>query len=197
MENKNNAVWFGLLIILIGFSRHLPLDYPELFNFSPVLAIFLVSGIFLKGWFAWAAPLFGVIISDIILSKTYDHGFFEPFMIASLLSYVTIFYFAQRFVRKKNLYSIALSSIGASLFFHCVTCSFSWLANPFYPKNPSGLIQAIFLGETGYAPAYLFLRNSIFSTLFFSLCLTWFASFLIVKTKSEDRVLVANSNPRE
>ena len=35
-------------VIVIGVSRHIPLSHPSLYNFSPVLAIFLVSGAFLK-----------------------------------------------------------------------------------------------------------------------------------------------------
>ena len=44
----------------------------------------------------------------------------------------------------------------------------AWLINPAYAKTISGFWQAQFLGEPGYAPAYLFLRNSIVSTILFS-----------------------------
>ena len=36
------------LILIIGFSRHLPLSHPEWLNFSPVLSLFLLSGAI--GW---------------------------------------------------------------------------------------------------------------------------------------------------
>ena len=63
--------------------------------------------------------------------------------------------------------------MSAPVLFHVITCSLAWAVNPAYVKSLSGLIQAIFIGEPGYAPSYLFLRNSIFGTLFFSLSFRW------------------------
>jgi hypothetical protein len=42
------------------------------------------------------------------------------------------------------------------------------LYNPVYPKSIVGLWQALTLGEPGYPPAYLFLRNSLLSDLLFT-----------------------------
>ena len=113
-----------LVFILVGFSRHLPLSHPELYNFSPVLAMFFVSGIYFRG-------LIRTLIAGGILS---------------------------------------------AFIFHLLTCGLAWWTNPFYAKNLSGFVQAQFIGETGYAPAYLFLRNSLLSSVLFSLLLGWLAS---------------------
>ncbi|MFL2937857.1 MAG: DUF6580 family putative transport protein [Opitutales bacterium] len=66
-------------VLLIGFSRHIPLSYPSLYNFSPVLAIFLISGAFLKGKASWAAPMTAVLISDLLINPSYGASLLEPF----------------------------------------------------------------------------------------------------------------------
>jgi hypothetical protein len=62
------------------------------------------------------------------------------------------------------------------------------LINPAYAKTISGFWQAQFLGEPGYAPAYLFLRNSIVSTILFSGVFSW----IFIKNK-EKRFLVGKT----
>ncbi|HBJ60612.1 MAG TPA: hypothetical protein DDY76_02650 [Opitutae bacterium] len=74
----------------------------------------------------------------------------------------------------------------SALLFHSLSCSFAWWTNPFYAKNLTGLIQALTLGEPGYAPAYLFLRNSILSSIFFSVLFHWVATYELKKFKSEE-----------
>ena len=51
----------------------------------------------------------------------------------------------------------------------------SWWINPVYDKSIYGLIKAIVWGEPGYAPSYLFLRNSVLSSLLFSVIFAWLA----------------------
>lgn len=38
---KSPQLWLVILIIAVGWSRYLPLSHPELFNFTPVIALFL------------------------------------------------------------------------------------------------------------------------------------------------------------
>ena len=71
IKENNTAILFGCLLIVIGISRHLPIDYPNLLNFSPVIAIFLVGGAYLSGKFSWFIPLIAVIVSDLTLNPGY------------------------------------------------------------------------------------------------------------------------------
>ncbi len=185
IKENNTAILFGCLLIVIGISRHLPIDYPNLLNFSPVLAIFLVGGAYLRGRFTWIIPLIAVIVSDLTLNPGYGVGLFEPFMIITLSSYLLIFFFGRTMGNKCSISKIFGAGIFSALFFHIATCTFAWVVNPFYLKSLSGWWQAIFIGEYGYAPSYLFLRNSILSTSFFSVFLAIFAR-LIDKKKSTE-----------
>ncbi|MDA8775070.1 hypothetical protein N9N13_05000, partial [Opitutales bacterium] len=58
-----SQLWFVILIIAAGWSRYLPLSHPELFNFTPVLALFFISGAYVKGHLSWIGPVVAVIAS--------------------------------------------------------------------------------------------------------------------------------------
>lgn len=177
--NRKSIFWFGLVFLVIGFSRYLPLDHPNLFNFSPVLAIFLISGAYLKNKISWALPIGAIICTDFLLNPNYGVNFLEPFMIITLFSYSLIFLLGKKMGNQSSMVRIFSASIASALIFHILTCSFSWLANPAYAKSFSGWFQALVFGEPGYAPSYLFLRNSILSTSLFAISLSLLARFLL------------------
>ncbi|MAL86672.1 MAG: hypothetical protein CMI23_10010 [Opitutae bacterium] len=171
-----STLWVFLLVVLVGWSRYLPFSYPELYNFSPVLALFLVSGCLIKSRLGWFAPVLAVLISDFFLNPRYGANFFELFSLVTLGVYVVIFLLGKS-LKRPSLPSLLGGSILSALLFHIVTCSFSWVMNNAYTKNFAGFWQAQIWGEPGYAPSYLFLRNSIFSTILFTLL------FLLVFSK--------------
>ena len=167
---------FACLLVLLGLSRHIPLEYPQLFNFTPALAIFLISGAYLKGHLAWVTPMLSVILTDFALSHNYGLSLFEPFMLSTLLSYSLIFCFGKYTGANRNPLSSALHGAVAGLVFHLITCLFAWWVNPAYTKSLLGLYHATIFGEPGYAPAYLFLRNSMLSTILFTTILAYAAN---------------------
>jgi hypothetical protein len=174
-------------VLLIGFSRHIPLSYPSLYNFSPVLAIFLISGAFLKGKASWVAPMTAVLISDLLINPSYGASLLEPFSLITLLSYGIIFALGNQVGPKTGVLRFSFGyGLCSALVFHAITCGFAWWINPFYAKSAAGFLQALTLGEPGYAPAYLFLRNSIMSTIFFSILFYWVASYDSKKSKREE-----------
>ena len=185
--------WFAALLIIIGFSRHLPLDYPNLLNFSPVLAIFLISGSYIKGKFSLFIPVIAVIISDLSLRDNYSTNIIEPFMAVTLASYLLIFFLGRIMSGSHSSLKITGTSMLSALAFHVITCSFAWIVNPVYTKSLTGLLQSIFIGEAGYAPSYLFLRNSMLSTAIFSLVLAYIASS-IAQSQTKDHKIVSPSD---
>ncbi len=181
---RRKILFFFSLIVLVGLSRHLPLEFSQFHNFSPVLAIFLISGSHLKGSWSWMAPVTAVIASDLILSSNYDQALLEPFMLATLAAYALVFLLGKGIGSKSDFLIVSLGGLGSALLFHLVTCSFAWWMNPYYPKNPSGLLQAVTVGEPGFTPAYLFLRNSMLSTFFFTIVFAWIANRTLPKKES-------------
>lgn len=187
-DKPHGQTWILLAaVLLIGFSRHIPLSYPSLYNFSPVLAIFLISGAFLKGKASWATPMVAVLVSDLLINPSYGASLLEPFSLITILSYGIIFALGKKVIAKTGVLKFSFGyGLCSALVFHALTCGFAWWINPFYAKNAAGYIQALTLGEPGYAPAYLFLRNSIMSTIFFSVLFYWVASYDSNKSKREE-----------
>lgn len=175
------------LILFVGFSRYIPLEHANLFNFSPVLAIFLFCGAYLRGIWSWAVPITATLLSDMILNPNYGLNFFEPFMLITLGSYLAIWVFGKKLGNNKNLVMWMGSSVFSALFFYITTSSFAWMANPAYTKSVHGLIQALTIGEPGFAPAYLFLRNSLLSTVFFSIVFRYTYLWLVLQSAREKK----------
>ena len=172
---KSPLFLFGLLVI-IGFSRYLPLDHSDFLNFSPTLAIFLIAGAYLRGIWSWFAPLCAVFVSDLFLNATYGMNWLEPYMIITCLSYLLILGMGKWIGPTQKLSYLAGGAICSALLFHIITCSFAWFVNPAYAKSVGGLFQAWTLGEPGFTPAYMFLKNSVLSTVLFSFFLRWIIS---------------------
>ena len=163
------------LLLVIGLSRHLPLSQPEWSNFSPVLAIILLSGASLRGGLSWLTPLCAVLVTDLFINPSYGASLLEPFMLVTLFSYLLVYLLGKRFRKSKSLVSLVGGGILGALLFHILTCGFAWLANPAYAKSVGGFVQALTLGEPGFPPAYLFLRNSLASAILFTAAIGWFA----------------------
>ena len=163
------------LILIIGFSRHLPLSHPEWLNFSPVLSLFLLSGAMLRGTWSWIAPICAVFVTDLVLNPSYEVSLLEPFMLATSFSYLLVFLLGKSLVKTKNLGLLVGGGIAGALVFHVITCSFAWWSNPAYAKSLNGLIQAITVGQPGFPPAYLFLRNTVGSSILFTSAIGWIA----------------------
>jgi hypothetical protein len=183
---KTPQLWFVILIIAVGWSRYLPLSHPELFNFTPVLALFFISGVFLKGHWSWIGPVSAVVVSDLILNPSYGANLFETFTLISLVVYIGIFALGKSIGKSPRAFPLFTGALASALVFHVITCGFAWLVNPAYVKTVAGFWQAQFLGEPGYAPAYLFLRNSVLSTLLFTGIFYWvFEKNMKEKIKTE------------
>ena len=187
--HQNQLRFVGLLLV-IGLSRHIPLSYPELSNFSPILALVLLSGASLRGYWSWVTPLCAVLVTDLIINPSYGLSLLEPFMLVTLLSYFLIFLLGKKLSSTRSLGKLIGGGIAGALLFHFITCGFAWLGNPAYAKSASGFLQALTIGEPGFAPAYLFLRNTLVSTILFTAALGWIA--LRIKAP----VSPAISNPR-
>lgn len=177
------------IILLVGFSRYLPIDHPLLFNFSPVLAIFLFCGAYIKGSFSWLAPVIAIFLSDLFLNPSYGKNFLEPYMLTTISCYVLVWILGHKIGNRSKLTNWLGGAILSAVLFHLITCTFSWILNPAYAKTTSGLLQSIIIGEPGFAPSYLFLRNSILSTIFFSVCFRWFHLWLTQFSLSQTAIV--------
>ena len=145
------------LILILAFARLIP--HPP--NFTPIIAVALISGYFLKNInLSLLILLVAMLLSDLFI------GFYENiiFVYASLLLITFIFHKISNKINFKNLF---IYGFGASFIFFLVSNFGVWvLGSPgvydiAYEKNLNGLIEC-------YILAIPFFGNTFFSTLIFA-----------------------------
>tara|TARA_B100000767_G_C19760609_1_gene534990 strand:+ start:2235 stop:2753 length:519 start_codon:yes stop_codon:yes gene_type:complete len=162
--NKNDNFAISL-ILLLAFSRMIP--HPP--NFTPIIAVAIMSGYFFKNL---NLSLFVLVIS-MILSDIFI-GFYNNliFVYSPLILITIIFFKISNMINLKNLF--LLSFLG-SLIFYLISNFGVWAAGNLYEKNLNGLIEC-------YLLAIPFFKNTILSTLIFSYS-AYLANYFYEKTK--------------
>jgi len=145
------------LIVILAFARLIP--HPP--NFTPIIAVAIISGYFFKNFSLSALTLLvAMLISDLFI------GFYENiiFVYASLLLITFIFHKISNKINFKNLFIYGFA--GSAIFFVVSNFGVWALGSPgvydiAYEKSLSGLIQC-------YILAIPFFGNTFISTLIFS-----------------------------
>ena len=137
-------------------------------NFAPLSAIALCGAIFFPRRFAFVLPIGALFLSDIVLDLHYSVSVFS---IESLSRYVALALvaglgFALR--SKPSGGRVLGASVAGSTVFYILTNTGSWLLAPEYVKNFAGWLQALTVGLPGFAPTYVFFRNTLVSDLLFT-----------------------------
>jgi len=161
MKNKTLII---LLIILIGaFSRIIP--HPP--NFTAIGAISILGGLYFnKKHLAFIIPITAMILSDFILG-------YKP-IISVYIAFLLIIPIGINIRKRLTHTSIFKASIYASILFFLITNFTSWLYNPMYPQNLSGLIMS-------YTAGIPFLMNTLLGNLFF--CFSLFGLYELISKK--------------
>ena len=156
MASRKEIFPIGLILIL-ALARLIP--HPP--NFTPVIAVAILSGYFFKNLnFSLIILLIAMLISDLFI------GFYENvfFVYASLLLITFIFHKISKKINFKNLF---VFSFAGSLIFFIISNFGVWilgspgLDNLPYDKNLNGLIEC-------YILAIPFFGNTFLSTVIFS-----------------------------
>ncbi len=183
----------GLLLIIVAiFYRVLyalagaPAEWA---NFSPLAAIILCAGAYLRPRAAFVIPLAIVLLSDLLLNAHYQVPLFDPRMLPGYFSFGLILllgFWISKQQHYKVLYTL-VGSLAASVLFYLITNTADWwfeasgpLAVAPYPRTAAGLYQALTAGHPGFPPTVLFFRNTLLSDLTFTILflLSWTLSSL-------------------
>ncbi|MCX7926547.1 MAG: hypothetical protein N2606_00175 [Candidatus Omnitrophica bacterium] len=162
----------ALILILIGVFLRL---IPHTPNFTPVAAVALFSGAFMKRRTAILIPLSLMVISDLIL------GLHEV-VLFTWGSFIIITLLGAFLKEKKTLLLITAYSIVSSLIFFLITNLGVWLAG-WYPPTFNGLI-------TCYIMALPFLREFTVSTVLYSFIFFKVYEFLAYTVRRKNQLSV-------
>jgi hypothetical protein len=159
-HEKQNTLKFVLVLILVAaFSRIIP--HPH--NFTPVGGIAVFGSYFLgrKIW-AFLVPLFSLWLSDLFINNIiypiqypqYFEGFtlFGSYWVYG--SFLLMIPIAWGLLSTFTLPRLALTGFSTASLFFLVTNFGSWLNNPIYPQNFSGLL-------TSYVAGLPFFQNTL------------------------------------
>ena len=140
----------AISLILVGILLRF---MPHAYNFTPVAAIALFSGVYLKRKYAIIVPLVLMAVSDLFIGMHNVVIFtWGSFILAALIGIL---------IRKnKSAARILGGSLAASLVFFIVSNFGVWLMG-WYPQNLKGLVDC-------YVMALPFLRDFTVSTLVYS-----------------------------
>ena len=144
------------LVFTMIFAGALMRLIPHWPNFTPIAAIALFGGTFLKRKdLAFLIPVAAMLFSDLIIG-------FHSTMLPVYLSFIAIVGFGLILQKRLTLINTFTASLAASVLFFLVTNFASWSSGMMpYPMNAGGLIQA-------YIAGLPFLFNGVLGDLFYT-----------------------------
>lgn len=143
--------------------------FPFLPNFTPIAAIALFAGTYLKRKeLAFAVPFSALLISDLFIG-------FHQTMIAVYVGFAITVMLGFYLRRNMKVQNVVLASLASSVIFYLITNFAVWVSGMVgYPFTIEGLMQS-------YVAAIPFFRNSLFGDLFYNGVL--FGSFYLISLR--------------
>lgn len=139
-------------------------------NFAPLAAIALCSAAYLPNKYKFSVPLLTLFVSDVIINLSYGAPIFDSQILVRYVALVLIAFIGLLLRNRASLKTLLPASIAGSTLFYLITNTFSWLSDPGYAKDLTGLIQSLTVGLPQYSatPTWLFFRNSLVSDAIFT-----------------------------
>ncbi len=163
------------LIMLAILGRFLPWLVPQLGNFTPVAAVALFAGCYLKNQkLALWVPLVAMLVSDAVL------GFHSLIPLVYGCLALTV-YFGMQLQKRTSAGRVLGFALASSVMFFVITNFAVWLEGSMYPMTATGL-QACFIA------AIPFWRNELLGTLCYSAAL--FGGYALLKARYTNAVVV-------
>lgn len=168
------AVAYRLLPVLLGLTLQQPEWLP---NFSPMAALCLCGAAFLPRRLAIAVPLVALLGTDLVLNAHYGFPLFTIEFLGKTIAFAAVAALGWQLRKNTRPGAILPAVLGGSLFFYLATNTASWLYEPGYAKSAAGWLQALTTGLPGYAPTWVFYRNTLAGDLLFTAlflaCMHW------------------------
>ena len=139
-----------LIIVTLGIFSRVIVHTP---NFTPVLSLAFLAGMYLKGRQAILVPLALMVVSDLIIG-------YYPLIGLTWGSIILISLLGLWLKEKKSMVTVLGGSIASAVIFFIVTNFASWLT--LYPHTLDGLRQC-------YILAIPFFRSTLLSTVAYSI----------------------------
>lgn len=151
-KETKQIIIIGLIVVLLALSRLVKHPY----NFTPVAAMALFAGCYLRKQWGILLPMLGMLLSD------YFIGFYDWKLMAVVYVGIGVSFYIGWFLQNRvRWYSVAPSVLTASVFFFITSNLAVWLFYAWYPHTLSGLRECFIL-------ALPFFRNTLVGDLVYS-----------------------------
>lgn len=161
-----------LLILSATLYRIVAAWYPDLVNFSPLMALTFCGAVYFRNKWLWLVPFVALTLSDLYLDHYYKSAFGETWTVESMvmrtICFVAALALGVMVARRKSWLTLAAGTLGGSLFFYLATNSHAWYVDPHYAKTLAGWFQAMTVGRPEFPPTIYFFRNTIVSDVLFT-----------------------------
>ena len=152
------------LLVFVGFAARL---IPHAWNFTPVIAMALLAGVYARPrWIALALPLAALWLSDLVLNNLiwteYYDGFqlFGNWGVYAAIGAVAVLPRLTGAGAQSGFATLGAVGLGGVLTFFLVSNFAVWATSGMYPPTPAGLAACLAAGLP-------FLGNTAASTLVF------------------------------
>lgn len=139
-------------------------------NFAPLAAIALCGAVYFPPKLKFTVPLIALFLSDVVLNVNYGASLLAPLILCRYFALALVGWLGLVIANRPSWKTLLPASLAGSVLFYTITNVFSWLSDPGYAKNFTGLIQALTVGLPQYSatPTWMFFRNSVASDLLFT-----------------------------
>ena len=155
---------------------------PHPYNFTPLIAVALLSGYaFPNRLIAIITPLFGFLLSDVIINNFIYTGYYPDFiifnsgMIWTHGAVLIVAILGNLFLNNISSGKIVLASLSGSTIFYLISNFGVWAFSPMYAKTLVGLLQC-------YSLALPFYGTSLIGDLIY--CGILFGAYQLVFSKN-------------
>lgn len=151
--SKKNLLLVACLLVLCGIAARF---FPHAPNMTPITAFACIGSLYLGRKWAVMIPLVVLFLSDLLI------GFSDWKITLSVYgSFAVISLLISAAAKKRAIFPVGLSVIGASFVFFFITNAAVWAFSPWYEKSISGLLYSYELGLP-------FLRNMLLGDILYT-----------------------------
>jgi len=175
MKREISPILLAVALVVFGTIFSLASSrYPFLIpNFSPLMAIAFVGGMYLPrhwGWLVGPATLLIVNLAYLSTNQLTDGAMFSWGLLANLAVFAAAGGLGVLIAQNKSIGKVIAGSLLCSLVFYVVSNTVSWCyLTSGYAPTLEGWWVANTVGLPGYPPTWLFLRNAMVGDLVFVL----------------------------
>jgi len=163
-KEKTLEIILVISLIILGSSLRL---LPHYYNATPVAAMALFSGFYLRRKFTFLIPIATMLISDYFL------GFYDWKLMASVyVSFILVGLLGIALKKYKKTYTLVIGSFVGSMIFFMITNLAVWLFTNWYPRTLEGIANC-------YLMALPFLKSTLLGDIFY--VIVFFGSYALAK----------------